>query len=980
MKTKNSCKSLIVNRKSLVKMFVLALTLNFSLFYLFNQTPDVLITNYNPTGIDTTLPGAECKFSFVHLTDIHIGTEIPDFGTPGYNDTLTGITDTGAVVIALRQSVKWINEHTDSLKIRFVIVTGDLADSDEKSELYKCKQILDSLIIPYIPLIGNHDVWPYTDSYSTEAPGPFGDSIFNIIFAQHFTSLANTFSGWDDGTRLTSIYDPDASYYNYFQNFSFEYGNYLFILGDFAPRTPAPFWQPGVGPDANIHDFTGGSWQWLKNKIINYPDKRYENILLFSHFPLTKDVASMIYSFSQAEYTTITDFLSTYRDNIGMWCAGHIHRDSEYGIQKWIPDSIIADGIETAGCYLNGSGNNFLNGHFRVIKVWDTIPELSYSNTQYYRLSYRDDPATTIVVGWSDLGTSINAQVYYGTTDYGTDYQSYPFSHGIDRTVNYKGLNHQFARLSVLTPNTVYYFVIHDDHGTSARMLFKTLPDNANTPITFISGGDSRTGIIGEFEYSQCRTRRQDANSLVAKIRPSFVTFSGDYVFSIPDIYIPSTNSDWADWLTDWQLTITPDGQLIPIIPAFGNHELTDDVYNMFDIPNNNTCYSLSVGGKLLRIYTLNTEIGCDTVQQNWLANDLQLHTGNTSEPYWKFVQYHYPFVPHAYYAPNTVMSACWASLFESYKVKLVAESHTHAIKYTWPVVTSTAAGSDHGFIRNDTTGIVYIGEGSWGAPMRDLYTYYLPDAAYNWTRNQEKIPGFNLVCVSKQTIEISTIKLDSVSNVGQVQLNAPPCTLPANIPVWNPSNGNVIIINNPDLSSDAFLHSLTPSAGLLSPVFDSLATVYFVQLPAGTTTVPMVSAVPHDPDATVQITQATDLYGTVAQQTATVLVTAEDGITTMLYSVQFSVLATGIKNSISGNTAVVYPNPAIGVFYFDFFNKKQSIEIKVYNALGRFIKSEKISTGRIYSLDLSSQEPGIYYVCIIKDTLSDVFKISVIK
>lgn len=343
----------------------------------FAQTPDVLITNYNPTGIDITLPGAECKFSFVHLTDIHIGTEILDFGTTGYNDTLTGITDTGAVVIALRQSVKWINEHADSLKIRFVIITGDLADSDEKSELYKCKQILDSLIIPYIPLIGNHDVWPYTDSYSTEAPGPFGDSIFNTIFAQHFTSLANTFSGWDDGTRLIRVYDPDASYYNYFQNFSFEYGNYLFILGDFAPRTPAPFWQPGVGPDANIHDFAGGSWQWFQDKIINYPDKRYENILLFSHFPLTKDAANLIYSFSQAEYNTITDFLNTYRDNIGMWCAGHLHRDSEYGIQKWVPDGIIADGIETAGCYLNGSGNNFLNGHFRVIKVWDTIPVIT---------------------------------------------------------------------------------------------------------------------------------------------------------------------------------------------------------------------------------------------------------------------------------------------------------------------------------------------------------------------------------------------------------------------------------------------------------------------------------------------------------------------------------------------------------------------------------------------------------------------------
>jgi acid phosphatase type 7 len=45
-----------------------------------------------------------------------------------------------------------------------------------------------------------------------------------------------------------------------------------------------------------------------------------------------------------------------------------------------------------------------------------------FAGTQYYRLSFRDDPSTTIVVGWSNLGTSTNAQVYYGTTDFGTTY------------------------------------------------------------------------------------------------------------------------------------------------------------------------------------------------------------------------------------------------------------------------------------------------------------------------------------------------------------------------------------------------------------------------------------------------------------------------------------------------------------------------------------------------------------------------------
>ena len=427
-----------------------------------------------------------------------------------------------------------------------------------------------------------------------------------------------------------------------------------------------------------------------------------------------------------------------------------------------------------------------------------------FAGTQYYRLSYRDDPATTIVVGWCDSGISTNAQVFYGTADCGTNYLNYPLSHGIDHAVdNYYGLNHRFARLSQLLPNTVYYFVVRDDQGISERMCFKTLPDNANSPITFIAGGDSRTAKPKEFADSLlCRPWRQDANRLVSKISPDFITFSGDYV--LLGTYIPF----WNDWFTDWQLTITPEGRLFPLVPTLGNHELNTDLVNLFDIPDSNSYYSLSIAGKLLRIYTLNTDLGfnsanytssCDSTQRNWLENDLQLHTGNSNEPYWKFVQYHCPFAAHAQYAVNTAMIDCWASLFETYKINLIAESHSHIIKVTWPIVTSSAAGSDHGFIRNDTTGIVYIGEGSWGAPLRDLFTYYSPDAAFKWTRNQEKMPGFQYICVSKEKIEVRVIKIENVINVGQVGINDPPCSLPANIVVWNPSNGSVVTINNPN-------------------------------------------------------------------------------------------------------------------------------------------------------------------------------------
>ncbi len=85
------------------------------------------------------------------------------------------------------------------------------------------------------------------------------------------------------------------------------------------------------------------------------------------------------------------------------------------------------------------------------------------ATTSHYTLAYRDDPATTIVIGWSgDDGT-----VYYGNIDYGINYTSYPENHPSDRIASHKGQNRKFARLTGLTPNTVYYFVVHVSNNTT---------------------------------------------------------------------------------------------------------------------------------------------------------------------------------------------------------------------------------------------------------------------------------------------------------------------------------------------------------------------------------------------------------------------------------------------------------------------------------------------------------------------------------
>ena len=426
------------------------------------------------------------------------------------------------------------------------------------------------------------------------------------------------------------------------------------------------------------------------------------------------------------------------------------------------------------------------------------------ANTRYYRLAYRDDPSTTVVIGWSNDGTSTNAMVYYGTMDQGTNWSAYPLNHGIDRSSSYVSLTNNFAELTGLTPDTKYYFVVKDDQGVSARYSFKTISDDSNDPVTFIAGGDSRTNVplIESCTGGNCRLQRQNGNKLVAKIRPDFVAFSGDFILSN---YLGLGNIYYADWLEDWQLSFGPDadgGFIAPFMATFGNHEFNDDIYELFDIPNSDNYYAFSFGGNLFRFYTLKVVEGVnvctDTTQLNWFTHDLQNYTGTSSEPYWKILQYHVPMVPHAETSPNQDMIDCWANLFQPYKVNLCFEGHSHVLKYTWPLVPSSASGSDNGFIRDDANGTVYVGEGCWGAPLRTLYIYYSADAAYNWTRDQAETDGFHLVCVSKQKIEIRTIKFDVVTAVGQVGTYDPPCTLPSNISIWTPSNGAVVeILNN---------------------------------------------------------------------------------------------------------------------------------------------------------------------------------------
>ncbi len=101
------------------------------------------------------------------------------------------------------------------------------------------------------------------------------------------------------------------------------------------------------------------------------------------------------------------------------------------------------------------------------------VPTTLLAKTDKYRLSWRTNPSSSMVVGWNQLDGD-NGTVYYGTKDFGTEWEKYPFKQSIDRVQKYGVLNNRFSRLTKLKSDTAYYFVIKDSNSISQRFWFKT--------------------------------------------------------------------------------------------------------------------------------------------------------------------------------------------------------------------------------------------------------------------------------------------------------------------------------------------------------------------------------------------------------------------------------------------------------------------------------------------------------------------------
>ncbi len=411
---------------------------------------------------------------------------------------------------------------------------------------------------------------------------------------------------------------------------------------------------------------------------------------------------------------------------------------------------------------------------FSLLLLFVAFSGLSFATTDFFRVMFNRNGDQEATIGWNQVSGD-SAVVYWGKEDLAPNrFIEYPNLAPVVHANQYKGMDNRFVRLSNLEPNTAYYFVVKDSDGVSERYWFKTTPDSNTSRLSFIAGGDSRSR----------REARTQGFKMVGKLAPHAILFDGDYT----DI---DNSTKWKFWFEDYKASYTEfDNRIIPIITTRGNHEQSNDcLIKFFDCPDKKNVYNVTMGGDLVNIICLNTEIAFGGTQKKFLEETLIEHENFL----WQIPMYHRACRPHVNWKMKMrgvkQIYKKWIALFEKHGVRLAIECDSHITKVTWPIVKGKTKGIEDGFIRDDENGIVYAGEGCWGAPLR------VPDRIRSWTRDAGKINSFKWLFVSNKEIEMRTVEYMNADSVKGLT-DETRFDIPTNINLWSPPNGALVTIN----------------------------------------------------------------------------------------------------------------------------------------------------------------------------------------
>lgn len=340
------------------------------------------------------------------------------------------------------------------------------------------------------------------------------------------------------------------------------------------------------------------------------------------------------------------------------------------------------------------------------------MPDPTFSGHVYLTWA-EDETGTTITVNYHTRDAFEGSTVRYDTTSRGGDPARYALRAVGDAPPTKLWRVPRFIHhvtLRGLAPDTTYYFVAGDPRaGFSSEKRFHTLP-GGDRPLRFVEGADMDVG-----------RRVPPLLRAAAATRPMFALVAGDLAYANGDL---SKLRKWDAWFRNWEENmVTPDGDLIPMVVAIGNHDRgkwTSPFYQPFFAQDAHglTYFARRFGTQTI-VLVLDTDhvASQDGAQRRWLEDTLRTYADLPC----KIALYHVPLYP-THYDFDLRRAAdgrrYWEPLFDRFGLTLAFEAHDHAYKRTVPLRDGAPA---------DRGGVVYAGGGPWGGSPKTAH----PDRPY---------------------------------------------------------------------------------------------------------------------------------------------------------------------------------------------------------------------------------------------------------
>jgi hypothetical protein len=364
-------------------------------------------------------------------------------------------------------------------------------------------------------------------------------------------------------------------------------------------------------------------------------------------------------------------------------------------------------GNQTAVTYNPGTLANSTTYYWRIDEVggsgtvqgdlWSftTVP---LSTTPVYPyLTWRNDPANSVVVSWLNATVQGDSTVDYGTTiSYGT-------------SVNVPTVtNCHHVELTGLTAGATYHYRIRSSDGTVGSDNTYTVSVSSPASFSFAVYGDPRGAQSSNEPYY---TRHQALCNWILAQNFDFAYETGDTVWAGST----GLNVYWPDF---FRLESNLSKSKV-IMATMGNHEVQDadnsanyqSLYNAaFPINgmtgNNGRIYSFNYGNA--HFICLSSYQQDLNLQKTWLQADLIAATADPNIK-WIFAFMHAPLYTTNTTHPNrTDCITAWGPLFDTYHVDIVFAGHNHLYERSKSIKAGAAVP--------DGTGTVYVTTGLGGA------------------------------------------------------------------------------------------------------------------------------------------------------------------------------------------------------------------------------------------------------------------------